>query len=127
VDTVRGGTNGMPITFRAAGQAVTQTFNVAHPHITIDGFEMTAANVGYMMTISGSYCELLNNTIHDTGATYGIVRMSGGATTGCRVSGNRYYDATHAIEASADRSRWRPIAIEDCSHLGQELVERDRL
>lgn len=38
---------------------MTKTFNINHDYITIDGFEMTAANDGHMMTITGSYCEVV--------------------------------------------------------------------
>ena len=68
VNTVRSGTAGQRITIRASGQVVTKTFNIAHEYITIESFEMTAANEAFMMTITGSHCEILNNTIHDKGA-----------------------------------------------------------
>jgi len=89
--TVRSGSSGSRITFRAQGAVVTKTFNVSHHYITIDGFEMTGANDGYMMTWSGNFGELLNNTIHDTGATWGIVRSTGSSLT---IRGNLYYSAT---------------------------------
>ena len=44
VNTVRSGTAGHRITIKASGQVVTKTFDIAHQYITIDGFEMTAAN-----------------------------------------------------------------------------------
>lgn len=94
VTTVRGGSAGNRITFRANGRAVTKTFNIDHPYVTIDGFEMTGANDGFMMTLRGSYCELLNNTIHDTGATWGVVRMESDTMTGCVIRGNRYHSST---------------------------------
>jgi hypothetical protein len=67
---------------------VTRTFNVNHHYITIDGFEMTGANEGYMMTWSGDFGELLNNKIHDTGASWGVVKGSG---DNLLIKGNRYY------------------------------------
>jgi hypothetical protein len=94
VDTVRGGTAGNRITIRASGNVVTKTFNISHNYITIDGFEMTAANQAHMMTITGSYCKILNNTIHDTGASWGVIRMDGETITGCLIKGNRFYSST---------------------------------
>jgi hypothetical protein len=93
-NTVRSGSEGKRITFRASGKVVTKAFNINHAYVTVDGFEMTAANEGYTMTITGSYCELLNNTIHNTGATWGIVRMNSGSMTGCLIKNNRYYGST---------------------------------
>ncbi len=109
VDTVRSGSEGNQITFRASGRVVTKTFNIGHPYITIDGFEMTAASDGYMMTITGSFCRVLNNTIHDTGATWGVIRINGSSITGCVFSGNKYYDS---IGASDDL----PVFIVDGSN-----------
>ena len=94
VNSVRSGSAGNPITFRAQGNVITKTFNVDHHYITIDGFEMTNALEGYMMTITGSNCQILNNVIHDTGARWGIIHISNGSSTGCLIKGNRYYAAT---------------------------------
>lgn len=94
VGTTRAGSAGSRIIFRASGKVVTKTFNIYHDYITVDGFEMTAANDGHMMTISGSYCELLNNTIHNTGAKWGVVRMDSSSITGCQIKNNRYYSST---------------------------------
>jgi hypothetical protein len=93
VNTVRSGTPGHRITIRASGRVVTRTFNIDHHYITIDSFEMTAANQPFMMTIIGSHCELLNNTIHDTGASWGVVRMNSATLTGCLIKGNRFYSS----------------------------------
>jgi hypothetical protein len=94
VTTVRSGKAGHRITIRAFGRVVTKTFNIDHDYITIDGFEMTAANQAYMMTITGSHCELLNSTIHDTGASWGVLRMNSTTLTGCLIRGNRFYSST---------------------------------
>jgi hypothetical protein len=94
VNTVRSGAAGSRITFRGSGRAVIKSFNIRHNYITVDRFEMTAANQTYMLEITGSYCQLLNNTIHDTGATAAIVWMSSNSTTGCLIKGNRYYSST---------------------------------
>src|SRR5690606_38594453 len=94
VNTARSGTAGKPITIKASGNVVTKTFNIGHDYTTIDGFEMTAANQGHMMTITGSYCQILNNTIHDTGASWGVIRMDGLEIAGCLIRGNRFYSST---------------------------------
>jgi hypothetical protein len=94
VNTVRSGTAGQRITIRASGQVVTKTFNIAHEYITINGFEMTAANEAFMMTVTGSHCEILNNTIHDTGASWGVIRMDGATINGCLIKGNRFHSST---------------------------------
>ncbi len=91
VTTARSGAAGSRITFKANGTVATRTFNVSHNYVTIDGFEMTGANDGFMMTWSGSFGELLNNTIHDTGASWGIVRGDG---DNLAIRGNRYYSST---------------------------------
>lgn len=93
VATVRSGTSTNRITFRASGKVVTKTFTIGHNYITIDGFEMTAANQGYMMPVTGSYCEILNNVIHDTGATWGIIQLNSN-NVGCLIKNNRYYSST---------------------------------
>jgi hypothetical protein len=94
VRTSRGGAASGRITFKCVGICVTKTFNSDHSYITIDGFEMTAANDGYMMTLRGSYGELKNNTIHNTGASWGVVRMDDPQMTGWVISKNRYYSST---------------------------------
>lgn len=94
VSTSRGGASNNRITFRASGKAITKTFNVNHDYITIEGFEMTAANEDYMMTIRGSHCEILNNIIYDTGAKWGVIHMSNKASSGCLIKGNKYF-ASH--------------------------------
>jgi len=94
VNTVRSGTSAYRIVIKASGKVVTKTFNIDHHHITVDGFEMTAANQGHMMTITGSYCQVVNNVIHDTGARWGVIRMDGLSITGCLIRGNRFYSST---------------------------------
>ncbi len=92
--TKRAGSADKRITFKASGDVVTKTFNIDHDHVTIDGFRMTAANDGYMMTIRGSHCEIVNNTMHDTGSQWGVVRMDSNTITGCSIRNNRYYSST---------------------------------
>ena len=94
VNTARGGTQASRITFKCDGACVTKTFNSDHSYITIDGFEMTGANDGYMMTLRGNYGELKNNVIHDTGSSWGVVKMDDDMMTGWLISNNRYYSST---------------------------------
>jgi hypothetical protein len=98
VSTARSGTASARITFRASGKAITKTFNVGHDYITIDGFEMTGANEGYMLPITGSYCEILNNTIHDTGSSWGIVRIASDSSKNCVIKNNRFYSSQSASD-----------------------------
>jgi hypothetical protein len=92
VSTVRSGTANARITFRASGKVVIKTFSsIGHDYITVDGFEMTAANEGFMMRWNGDYGQLLNNIIHDTGADWGVVDADG---NNFYASGNRYYSST---------------------------------
>ena len=92
VNTARSGNSGNRITFRGMPGARILTFlNVGHSYITIEGFEMTGANEGYMMTWNGSFGELLNNKIHDTGASWGVIRGDGDNFT---LRGNHYYSSS---------------------------------
>ncbi len=91
VSSVRSGNSGSRITFRAQGSVFTRTFNVSHHYITIDGFDMAGANDGYMMSWSGNFGELLNSTMHDTGASWGIVRSTGDNMI---IRDNLYYSST---------------------------------
>ncbi|MCI0563894.1 MAG: DUF1565 domain-containing protein [Nitrososphaera sp.] len=93
VSTVRSGSSGNRITFRAMPGARVLTFlNVSHNYITIDGFEMTGANAGTMMNVTGDYFELLNNVIHDMGASWGVVNLNGSADNAV-IRGNRFYSS----------------------------------
>src|SRR5882672_3341818 len=92
LNTMRSGTATARITFRTtAGARILSFAGVNHDYVTIDGFEMTGANDGYMLTWSGNYGELLNSIIHDTGAKWGVVRGDGNNLT---FRGNHYYSST---------------------------------
>ena len=92
VSTVRSGAVGSRITFKGSPGAVIKTFlNVNHNYITIDGFEMTGANQGYMTIWNGTNGELLNNTIHDTGSSFEIIRGYGDNLV---IRSNLYYSST---------------------------------
>jgi serralysin len=92
IRSVRSGSSSARITFKTTEGARVLSFStVDHDYITVDGFEMTGANDGYMLTWAGNYGELLNATIHDTGASWGIVRGDGVNLT---IRGNRYYSSS---------------------------------
>jgi hypothetical protein len=93
VSTARAGTATGRITFRASGTAVTKTINIKHSYVTVDGFEMTGANQSTMMTISGANDELLNNTIHDTGASGAVIDLTANSDSAL-VKGNHLYSST---------------------------------
>jgi hypothetical protein len=90
VSLVRSGSKGKRITFRASGKAVTKRFRVADfDYITIDGFEMTNSDdTGSFMRFSGDHIEILNNTIHDTRAMWGVILAEGDHVL---IKDNRYY------------------------------------
>jgi len=90
VSLVRSGSKGKRITFRASGKAVTKRFRVGDfDHITIDGFEMTNSDdTGLFMRFSGDHIEILNNTIHDTRAMWGVILAEGDHVL---IKDNRYY------------------------------------
>lgn len=109
VRTAAGGTSETSrVIFKAAGTATMQGFEVHHPYITIDGFDMTGYAIAWdgLITIypGGDYCTVVNNTLRDgsdnvmgiyfyiasgQAANYGIVR-------GNRLSNLRYMFITTA-------------------------------
>jgi len=92
VSTVRSGTANDPITFTTDGAVVIKSFDyIDHDHITIDGFEMAGANDGNMMLWNGDHGQLLNNVIHDTGASWNVAIVDG---NNFYASGNHYYSST---------------------------------
>ena len=97
VKTVNGGTGESGrITFKASGVVTMQGFEVRHPYVTIDGFDITGFTTRYQgfITIyhSGDYCTILNNTIRDGIANvYGIYLYNstvGGAADHANVRSN---------------------------------------
>jgi hypothetical protein len=121
VRTVVDGTSGNPITFRAAEPgAIIQQFDIRDPYQILDGFEITGMTTG-MNTAqvyvypAGSFCQILNNTIHHPQAAVitgtepnltisntnlGLVKIdlvSGDAATDCIVRGNTLYHPSHPM------------------------------
>jgi hypothetical protein len=97
VKTAAGGTDdNMRITFRAQGTASMQGFDIRHPFITIEGFDITGYTLRFQGLITvfsaGNSCRITNNTIRNGGAdVYGIYfyTSSGQAASDCIVRGNR--------------------------------------
>jgi hypothetical protein len=70
VDTVTGGTSDSSrIKFKAEGAVTMHGFDIKHPYITIEGFDITSpSNVSYahvLIYAGGNNCQILNNTIRD--------------------------------------------------------------
>ena len=63
------GVEGKPITFQAMPRrsAVVNGFNLPASYIRVVGFEITAAKSAVAVELGGSYCEVLDNYIHDMG------------------------------------------------------------
>lgn len=97
VKTAAGGTGeSSRITFRAQGTVTMQGFEIRHPFVTVQGFDITGYLVKYEGQITiyygGSDCQILDNRIRDGAVdVYGIHFMisSGRAANTCTVRGNR--------------------------------------
>lgn len=97
VRTTAGGTSDQTrITFRTEGTATMQGFDIRHPYVTVQGFDITGYTTKYVGSITiyaaGSGCRIVGNTIRDGAAdVYGIYVYvsSGQAANNCVVSRNR--------------------------------------
>lgn len=95
VKTTKGGNNEQSrIVFRADGMVTMQGFDINHPYITIDGFDITGYDTKYYGHINvfsgGNYCQILNNTIRDgKEGVYGIVMRSSPGANNCIIRGNK--------------------------------------
>src|SRR3989344_4707522 len=81
------------IVFKADGAATMQGFDVKHPYVTVDGFDITGYTTMYQghitITSGGSYCRILNNTIRDGASNVqGIYFALSMEAANCVVSGN---------------------------------------
>ena len=61
------GAEGQPITFQAMPRrsAIVNGFDLSASHIRVAGFEITAEKPDTAVQLGGSYCEVLDNYIHD--------------------------------------------------------------
>jgi hypothetical protein len=97
VATVAGGTSETArIVFKAQGAVTIQGFNIRHPYMTVEGFDITGDIAGStgMITVffGGNYCQILNNVLRDGSAKVaGLVfyDTGGQAASNCIVRGNR--------------------------------------
>lgn len=109
VKTAAGGSDdGSRVTFKAQGAVTTQGFEIRHPFVTVDGFDITGYAVKYdgQVTVyyGGSGCRILNNTVRDGSAdVYGIYfyTSSGRAASNCVVSGNKLTNLNGAFLATS--------------------------
>ena len=62
-----GGTEGKPIAFvaRPRHSAAVRGFELAASYVRVEGFEITAENPAVAVQLDGSYCEVIDNAIHD--------------------------------------------------------------
>jgi hypothetical protein len=96
VRTAAGGSEAARVTFRAQGAVTMQGFDIQHPYVTVQGFNITGFTQRYggFVTIyaGGSNCEIANNVIRDGVADVtGIYfyATGGQAANDCVVRGNR--------------------------------------
>ncbi len=96
VRTKAGGTDeSHRIIFKADGKVTMQGFDINHPYVTVDGFDITGytslyqANIG--INSGGNFCKILNNTIRDgSDSVYGVYffTSNGIGANGCIVRNN---------------------------------------
>ena len=91
VGTSRSGTSGNQITIKSSGTVVMKGFDVNHSYITVDGFEITSTGQSTSVNVTGSYCQILNNNIHDTGGgTTSEINLTS-SSANCLVKGNHIW------------------------------------
>jgi hypothetical protein len=89
------GTAGNPITFVATPRcaARVRSFDLDASHIRVEGFEITADHPATAVQLHGSYCEILDNDIHDmlvaVGGTVGVPSADGNTRDYSAVTHNR--------------------------------------
>ena len=96
VRTVAGGTSDTSrVIFRAQGTATMRGFEVRHPYVSIEGFDLTGYTTSWegLITVyaGGNNCSILNNTLRDGSPNVmGIYFYisSGQAASNCVVRGN---------------------------------------
>lgn len=94
--TAGGNGDSARIMFKAQGIATMRGFDVRHPFVTIEGFDITGYTLKYQGQITvfsgGNDCRIVNNTLRDGAAdVYGVYFyvFSGLAASDCVVSGNK--------------------------------------
>jgi hypothetical protein len=97
VRTAAGGTSDSNrVTFKAQGAVTMRGFEIRHPYVTVDGFDMTGYTIEWdgLITIysGGNACSIVNNTLHDGSPNVMGVYFyisSGLAASNCVVRNNR--------------------------------------
>jgi hypothetical protein len=97
VRTTAGGTGDTTrITFKVQGVVTMQGFDIRHPFVSVEGFDITGYSVSFQGLITiydgGDNCRVLNNTLRDGAAqVYGIYFYisAGQSANNCTVRGNR--------------------------------------
>jgi hypothetical protein len=84
------------VTFKAQGVVTTHGFDIRHPYVSVEGFDITGYGVKYTGSITiyfgGSFCRITGNTVRDGAVdVYGIhfLITSGQAANNCVVQRNR--------------------------------------
>ena len=102
VKTAGGGTgDGSRIIFKAQGIATMKGFDIQHPYVSVEGFDITgyaAAHEGHINVFGdGSYCHISKNTIRDGLANvYGIYFTLGGTyPSHCEIRANTLSNLRH--------------------------------
>jgi hypothetical protein len=94
VVTTRNGISGSPITFLASGTVIMKGFEIRHDYINIDGFEITNTAQQYSIEIYGSYCQILNNKIHDTSQIADMeIAVLSNSSQNCLIKGNHIWSS----------------------------------
>ena len=94
------GSSNHPILYQADGQVITQGFTIDASYVHIIGFEITNTidhpTDGTGITVSGSYCEIRSNYIHDVtraGIFLWAPTRDSENTSHCIISGNQIFRA----------------------------------
>ena len=101
------GSEGKPITFQAMPRrsAVVSGFDLAASHIRVAGFEITEEKAETAVQLDGSYCEVLDNYIHEmmegVNGTVGVVKAGGNrdysAVAHNRIAYNKVYHSDYGF------------------------------
>ncbi|MGO8703070.1 MAG: DUF1565 domain-containing protein [Candidatus Brocadiia bacterium] len=146
VELKTSGSKGKPITFQAMPRrsAIVNGFDVPASYVRVAGFEITAPKSAVAVELGGSYCEVLDNYIHDmgigVGGTGGKVGADGmrdfSAVSHNRIAYNKVYHSDFGfmmggndwVEENNEVCRlWTYPPYGDCDYtrfFGQGCVER---
>jgi len=93
--TINSSCDAQRVNFKAVGKVTMQGFNILHPFITVDGFDITGYTSKYSTHIAiskdGNYCQIKNNVIRDgANDVFGIQFYSSNnlRASNCLIRGN---------------------------------------